>query len=140
MFGEPPADYPVPFANIPDMPIEDFHLMAFGQLTAQGCARFGIKPMRCAYCAGPTSLLWLHPPLGADYFTDAARAQRKRDGRANEVIAGTVWGQDVIVFCTCCSASTCPHCWWHGEMVLGHEIDDGGTCRRCERTGLRHAA
>lgn len=45
-----PAGYPVPAEHIPDMPIDHYHLLAFGELTPLLCRAMRVKVMGCAYC------------------------------------------------------------------------------------------
>lgn len=138
IFGAVPTNYPVRPEWIPDMPLESFHLNAFGRVTPDDCERYGWRAMRCASCEERSlTLIWLHPALGADYYSPEQVAKR---GKRQRTIPGTVWGKDVLALCSCCSVSTCPHCWFHGEIVIGHDLNEHGTCRRCERSGLKAVA
>lgn len=91
-----PDGYPVPAQQIPDMPIDTYHLHAFGLLTPDLCRAMGVKVMTCGYCEGETELRLMRKPLGAD-------------GVHGE-LGMLVWGEDVAVVCPCCSfPSRCPH-------------------------------
>ena len=88
-----PAGYPVPVEHIPDMPIDQYHLHAFGSLTPILCKAMGVEVMECAYCEAETTLVLKRKPLGAE-------------GVRGDV-SGLIWGEDVDVVCPCCSASPC---------------------------------
>jgi hypothetical protein len=93
-----PSGYPVPSKHIPDMPIDQYHLHAFGELTPPLCRAMGVKVMDCAYCGAETTLRLSREPLGAE-------------GVRGE-IGMLVWGQDVDVVCPCCSFQ--PRCVHRG--------------------------
>lgn len=109
------------------MPAELVYLMEHGHLYAAEAETLGVRPDRCAYCEAPLDLIWLHPviPSVAEH---------------RGVLPGSGCGTDIAALCRCCSTADCPHCWWHGALVMGHAMDAAGTCARCGRKGLKVAA
>jgi hypothetical protein len=102
------------------MPETTRWLLEKGHLYAHEAEALGRPNGRCGLCEGQTDLIWLHAkiPCVADF---------------KGVLPATVWGEDVLVLCRCCSRQDCPHCLWHGEMRIGHEPSATGDCRRCGR-------
>jgi hypothetical protein len=92
-----PAGYPVPAEHIPDMPIDCYHLHAFGYLSALVCRAMGVKEMSCGLCEAPCDLQLLRKPLGAEGVLGPG------------ILGGLVWGDDVAVICPCCSHAGCEH-------------------------------
>lgn len=84
-----PAGYPVAAEHIPDMPIDQYHLHAFGSLPPLICRAMGVKVMTCANCGEEVTLVLRGEPLGAE----GVRGQ----------LGGLKWGDDVAVICPTCS-------------------------------------
>lgn len=90
-----PAGYPVPIEHIPDIPIDQYHLHAFGELSPLICQAMGVVVMGCGLCGEDVTLRLNRKPLGAEGV--------KGD------VGSLIWGKDVAVICPCCSAHGCPH-------------------------------
>ncbi len=92
-----PAGYPVPAEHIPDMPIDVYHLHAFGWLTPVLMRAMGVKEMSCGYCGEACEMRLLREPLGPD-------------GVNGDAVLGPLnHGEDVALICPCCSAPGCTH-------------------------------